>query len=124
MNEKTLKAIRGATCSANEKSEITQKTVCLYDKLLTANGLTETDIVSLFFSITADLDAENPASALRRSGRAGETAMMVLQEAAVQCSMPGTIRLLIHAYPATEKPIQHVYTHGAEKLRPEWEEST
>ena len=124
MNEKTLKAIRGASCSANEKAEITQKTVYLYDKLLTANGLAETDIVSLFFSLTADLDAVNPASALRRSGRAGEIAMMVLQEAAVQCSMPGTIRMLIHVYLPKEKPVQHVYTHGAEKLRPEWEERT
>ena len=124
MNGKTLKAIRGATCSANEKSEITQNTVYLYDKLLTANGLAETDIVSLFFSLTADLDAINPASALRRSGRAGETAMMVLQEAAVQDSIPGTIRILIHVYLPTEKPVQHVYIHGAEKLRPEWEKST
>ena len=119
MNEKTLKAIRGAVCSANNKAEIERKTAELYDRLLTANDLAETDILSLVFSVTADIDAQNPAGALRRSGRAGELAMMVLQEASVQDSLPGTIRVLVHAFMAGEKPVQHVYMEGAEKLRPD-----
>ena len=119
MNEKTLKAIRGAVCSANNKAEIEQKTAGLYDKLLKANNLAETDILSLIFSVTADIDAQNPAAALRRSGRAGELAMMVLQEASVQDSLPGTIRVLIHAFIPGDKPVRHIYMEGAEKLRPD-----
>ncbi|MCL1928347.1 MAG: chorismate mutase [Treponema sp.] len=119
MKEKTLKAIRGAVCSANTKEEITQRTVELYDKLLAANNLAETDILSFFFSITSDIDALNPAGALRQSGRAEDTAMMVFQEAAVQDSLSGTIRVMIHAFFPAEKPVQHIYFGGAEKLRPD-----
>ncbi|MCL1888619.1 MAG: chorismate mutase [Kiritimatiellaeota bacterium] len=119
MKEKTPKAIRGAVCSANIKEEITQRTVELYDRLLTANNLAETDILSIFFSITSDIDALNPAAALRQSGRAVEIAMMVFQEAAVQDSLPGTIRVLIHAFIPAENPVQHIYFRGAEKLRPD-----
>ena len=119
MMEKTLKAIRGAVCSANDKESITQRTTELYDKLLAANEITEGDILSLFFSVTPDINALNPASALRQSGRAGELAMMVSQEAAVQDSLPGTIRVLAHANMAAEKPVRHVYIRGAESLRPD-----
>ena len=119
MNETNIKAIRGAVCCTNEKTEIIQKTIELYDKLLTANCITEEDILSLFFSVTADINAINPASALRQSGRAVDAAMMVFQEAAVLDSMPGTIRILIHAHMAAKKIVQHVYIHGAEVLRPD-----
>ncbi|MCL1813861.1 MAG: chorismate mutase [Treponema sp.] len=120
MKEKTLKALRGAVCCVNIKEEIAQRTVELYDKLLSANNVTEADILSLFFSITSDIDALNPAGALRQSGRAGDAAIMVFQEAAVQGSLPGTIRVLIHAYMAAENPVQHIYFGGAEQLRPDW----
>ena len=120
MKEKTLKAIRGAVCSANDKEEIVQRTVELYDKLLAANDIAEAGILSIFFSITQDIDALNPASALRQSGRAGDAAMMVFQEALVQNSLPGTIRMLIHAFIAAEKPVQHIYIKGADTLRPDW----
>lgn len=119
MNEKTLKAIRGAVCSANDKAEISQKTIKLYDKILAENDLKETDILSIFFSVTDDITALNPATALRQSGRAGEISMMVLEEAAVQDSLPGTIRVLFHAFMSAEKPVKHVYIEGAEKLRPD-----
>ena len=120
MGEKTLKAVRGAISSANTKEEITQKTRELYDRILSANELAESDILSLFFSVTPDINALNPAGALRESGRAGEIAMMVLQEAAIQDSMPGIIRVLIHAYQAAEKSVRHVYLGKAEKLRPDY----
>jgi len=119
MEQKVLKALRGAVCSANSKEDITKNTIELYDTVLSANDLQETDLISLFFSVTADVDAINPAAALRQSGRAGEAAMMVFQEAAVQDSLPGTIRLLIHCYMDAEKPVRHAYIGGAEKLRPD-----
>jgi monofunctional chorismate mutase len=117
--EKTLKAIRGAVSSSNTKEEISQKTTELYDKLLLANNLAESDILSLFFSVTRDIDALNPASALRKSGRAVEAVMMVFQEAAIQDSLPGIIRVLIHAQFSAEKPVRHIYLGKAEKLRPD-----
>ena len=115
----TLKAIRGAVCSTNDKAEITERTLELYDRILKVNEFCETDILSIFFSITPDIKVLNPANALRQSGRAGETAMMVLEEAVLEDSLPGTIRVLIHAYMADDKPVHHIYIRGAEKLRPD-----
>ena len=124
MKDKKLKAIRGAVCSANVTEAISQRTVALYDKILAANGIAEKDLLSLFFSITADINAQNPASALRQAGRAGDAAMMVFQEAAVEDSLPGTIRILIHAFMGAKKKVKHIYFGEAEALRPDWEKDT
>jgi chorismate mutase len=118
--KKILKALRGAVCTRNTREEIHSRTLLLYEGLLKANGLAEADIVSLFFSLTPDLDALNPAAALRQSGKAGELAMMVFQEGVIQGSLPGTIRALIHCYMDADSPVRHVYLEGAELLRPDW----
>ncbi|GHV86246.1 chorismate mutase [Spirochaetia bacterium] len=116
--EKPLKALRGAVCAANTREAIAAGTVKLYDELLSRNKLAEADILSLLFSLTPDLDALNPAAALRQQGRAEETAMMVFQEAAVTGSLPGIIRLIVHC--RLSAPARHVYLDGAETLRPDW----
>jgi len=117
---KFVTALRGAICSSDSKEEITQGVIELYDKLLNSNGLAEKDLISLFFSVTPDLNAVNPATALRHSGRAGELAMMVFQEAVISGGVPGTIRALVHCYMDRERPVKHVFIRGAEKLRPDW----
>ena len=114
---KRLAALRGAARARNEAADIREQTAALYDKLLTENALGEEDIVSLVFSVTGDLDALNPAAALRQTGRAPELAMMVLQEAETENGLPATIRLLVHCY--LNGPPRHVYRNGAEVLRPE-----
>jgi chorismate mutase len=96
-----------------------QQVAALYDALLFENKLEEGDIVSLLFSLTGDLDAENPAAALRRSGRATDLALFSLQEAPVQGGLDRTVRVLIHCYlPEDAKP-RHIYRNGAEVLRPD-----
>ena len=73
--------------------------------------------------MTGDLDALNPAAALRRSA-CGDlvkaAALFCSAEAPVQGGLPRTIRLLVTAY--MEEGIQpvHVYTGGAEVLRPDF----
>jgi len=119
-NDKELKALRGAICSSNDKDAISERVTELFDGLLELNGLSEKDLVSLFFSVTPDLDAANPASALRKSGRAGELAMMVFQEAAVQNGPAGIIRALLHCHIDGKRPLKHLYLKGAEALRPDW----
>jgi chorismate mutase len=118
-----ITALRGAVCSYNSSVEVAERVIELYDKLLESNGLAEKDLISLFFSLTPDLDAVNPATALRQSGRAKELAMMVFQEAAVNNSFPGTIRALIHCCMDRERPVKHVFFRGAEKLRPDWSDT-
>jgi chorismate mutase len=116
---KRLYALRGATRCLNETEDMTLRVPALYDALLGQNGLDEGDIVSLIFSATADLDACNPAAALRRSGRAGEPALFCLQEAAVRGGLERTIRVLIHCYLEEGSVPRHVYQNGAEILRPD-----
>jgi chorismate mutase len=116
---KRLFALRGATRCLNEPEDITEQVGRLYDELLALNSVAEPDIVSIFFSVTADLDALNPATGLRRYGRAGEASLFVLQEAAVQGGLERTVRALIHCYLDEGARVRHVYRNGAEVLRPD-----
>jgi chorismate mutase len=116
---KKLRALRGAFQCRNDAGDIVRETAACYDRLLQENRLAEEDIVSLFFSVTPDLDALNPASALRRSGRGGELALFVQQEPVFRGSLERVIRLLVHCYLEEESPPRHVYQNGAEALRPD-----
>lgn len=119
MEEKRLFALRGATRCLNEEGDMRKQVTALYDELLGINRLKEEDLVSVIFSLTGDLDAFNPASALRREGRAAEAALFVTQEADVRGGLERTVRLLIHCY--LEKGVRpaHIYRNGAEILRPD-----
>jgi chorismate mutase len=119
MNGKKIAALRGAVRCLNEKEDITGQVAALYDGLLGANGLAEGDIVSLIFSVTPDLDALNPAAALRQSGRAQDLALFALQEAVVQGGLDRVIRVLLHCYLDEGARPVHVYRNGAEILRPD-----
>jgi chorismate mutase len=91
----------------------------LFDELLLKNNLKEDSLVSMIFSVTRDLDAKNPASALREEGRAAETALFVTQEAYFPGTLERIIRVLVHCYmDASQTPV-HVYRNGAEVLRPD-----
>ncbi|MDR1030270.1 MAG: chorismate mutase [Treponema sp.] len=116
---KRLVALRGATQCKNEVQDIQTQVAALYDELLCKNRLQEKDLVSVLFSVTPDLTVQNPAAALRQSGRALDLALFAVQEAVVQGSMPRVIRVLIHGYLGERVGIAHVYRNGAEALRPD-----
>ena len=116
---KKLFALRGAVRSMNDADDIVEQVSGLYDGLLSQNGIDEADIVSLQFSVTADIDAVNPAAALRKSGRARDAALFAVQEAASKDSLPRTIRCLLHCYMEEGRLPCHVYRNGAEVLRPD-----
>jgi chorismate mutase len=103
----------------NSEDDIVEQVSAMYDDILFQNSITETDIVSLQFSVTADIDAANPAAALRKSGRAANLALFAVQEAASRDSLPRTIRCLLHCYMDAAAAPRHVYRNGAEILRPE-----
>jgi chorismate mutase len=114
---KKLAALRGAVRVENTGKDIAEQVVRLYDELLRVNNLAEEDIVSVIFSVTDDIDALNPAAALRSAGRAEQTALMVFQEGRFSGGLPGTVRVLIHC--GLEKAPRHLYMNGAEVLRPD-----
>jgi len=120
MSDKRLYGLRGAAQCMNSAEDIRRQVSLLYDSLLEKNRLAEDDIVSVIFSQTADLDALNPAAALRQTGRAGELALFAVQEAeTADAALPRVLRVLMHCYlPQGAKPA-HVYRNGAEVLRPD-----
>jgi len=124
MGEKRIAALRGATQCRNDEEDIQKQTTAMYDELLARNNLTEDDLVSVIFSVTRDLDAKNPAAALRQGGRAGEAALFVTQEAYFNGGLERVIRLLVHCYLDPSRNAVHVYRNGAEVLRPDRKTNT
>jgi chorismate mutase len=116
---KKLSALRGAVCVRNDPADIVEKIARVYDLLLERNAIREEDIVSLLFSVTNDIDAKNPAAALRESGRGRDLSLFSVQEPLVKGSMTGVIRLMMHCYMEETASPRHAYTGGAEALRPD-----
>ena len=118
-----LYGIRGAVCCGNTADEIQAAVSEMCSRLFKENGLKEDDFVSLHFTMTADLDALNPAAALRRSG-CGDlvrtAALFCSAEAPVKGGLPRTVRLLVTAYMEEGRRPSHVYIGGAEVLRPDF----
>jgi len=91
----------------------------MYDELLNLNKLEEADIVSVMFSVTDDLCAVNPCTALRKNGRTGELALFSTQEPKVINSLERVVRVIIHCYLEEGAKTNHIYRNGAEVLRPD-----
>ena len=116
---KRLFALRGAAQCLNSEADIRKQAVEMYDELLLKNGLLEEEIVSVFISVTGDLDAKNPATVLREEDRAAKSPLFVCQEAHFQGDLERVIRFLIHCYLDSSRTPVHVYQNGAEVLRPD-----
>jgi chorismate mutase len=115
-----VRGVRGATTvEANTADAILTATRELLAAMVQANGIVEDEVASVFFTTTADLNAVFPAAAARQFGWR-RVALMGSQEADIVDGMPRCIRLLIHWNTGKSlDEIQHVYMHGAEKLRPD-----
>jgi len=117
---KRLFALRGAVQCENTEKDICEQIALMYDELLSANNLEEKDIVSVIFSVTTDLNAANPCSALRKSGRAvGDTALFSVQEPDCRGAVERIVRVIIHCYLDEGAAVRHIYLGGAEVLRPD-----
>lgn len=112
-----LYAVRGAVCCANTDASLSQWVPALYRSLLEQNALVEDDIVSVIFSVTPDLTALNPATALRRAGLAGSLPLFACAEPSIDGALQGVIRVLVTFY-GDSAPVP-VYMNGAEALRPD-----
>jgi len=113
--------IRGAIdVSTNDRRDILEATRRLLDRIVAENRLPEEEIVSVLFSVTADLDAAPPAEAARGIGWV-ETPLFCVQEMAVRGGLPRCIRVLIHVDGARPSGgVRHIYLGGAQSLRPDW----
>ena len=94
-----LRALRGATtASANTGEAIAEAVEELIEELMQRNGLAGERVLSVTFSVTADLDACFPAAIARRRAGWHGVALLDCQQMAVAGDLPRCIRLLAHAW--------------------------
>jgi chorismate mutase len=114
------RAVRGAiTVEKNNKKEIFEAVRELIVEIIKINKIAYDDIVSMFFTMTKDLNAVFPASAVRDMGIVN-IPLMCSNEINVKGSLKKCIRVMI--YINTDKnndDIKHVYLRLAKKLRPD-----
>jgi chorismate mutase len=112
--------VRGAiTVEANTAEALLAATHELLNAIVENNQIEISDIGSIFFTTTADLNVEYPAVAARRLGWY-DVAMMCGHEMAVPHGLARCLRVLV-MWNTTRLPheIQHVYLREAQQLRPD-----
>lgn len=115
-----LRALRGATTAAANTSQAIDAAVAeLMDVLVERNGLEGPRVVSVTFSVTADLDACFPAAIARRRPGWEQVALLDCQQMAVPGDLPRCIRLLAHAWMEPQQQACHPYLGEASRLRPD-----
>lgn len=120
---KRLYGVRGATGVENT-SESVSKNVCqMCLEILRKNSINVQDIVSVQFTQTKDIDAMNPAAAVRKGQSEADFSSVPLfcsQEPEIINSPKKMIRVLVTAYLEEGSKIFPVYINGGEKLRPDF----
>ena len=110
--------IRGATtASGNSVREIEVAVVELIDELITRNNLIKTNILSITFTATKDLDACFPASIARKFNGLDSVAFIDCQQMYVSNDIDYCIRIMAQVLLPPEYPIKHPYLRNAAKLR-------
>jgi chorismate mutase len=120
MNEARVRGFRGAvTVLENSRQEIMTATEQLLTMMTGENEINGEDIVSIIFSMTADLDAVFPAEAARKLGWS-LVPLMCTAEIPVAGAMEKCIRVLMHAYTKkSQSEARHIYLREAARLRPD-----
>ena len=122
-SELELRALRGATTATANTSEAIGEAVSeLISALVLHNGLAGQEasrLLSITFSVTADLDACFPAAIARRMLNGDGIALLDCQQMAVRGDLPRCIRLLAHAWLEAERAPVHPYLREASRLRPD-----
>lgn len=115
------RGIRGATTvEENSREEILAATAELLQLMVKENAIEVEDIASVFFTVTADLDAEFPALAARQPGWL-QVALMCAREIPVPGSLGKCIRVLMHVNTTrSAAEIRHIYVRKAVTLRPQF----
>ena len=115
-----VRGIRGATTSQTDEASILCATRELLSAILQANpSLQTSDIASVWFTVTSDLQLVHPAKAAREMGW-NEVPLMCASEIDVPGSLCQCVRVLIHwNTDLPQSAVKHVYLHDAAKLRPD-----
>ena len=115
-----LRALRGATtAAANSTEAIAESVEELVLTLMQRNDLAADQLLSVTFSVTADLDACFPAAIARRLPGWDGVALLDCQQMAVQGDLLRCIRVLALAWLEPEQVPSHPYLRDAARLRPD-----
>ena len=123
MNEKMkddykITFIRGATtASGNSFGEIEDAVVELIDELISRNSLIKSNLLSITFSVTRDLDACFPASIARKCNGLDSVAFLDCQQMHVSNDLDFCIRVMAQVLLPRNNSVKHPYLRGAAKLR-------
>ena len=110
--------IRGATtASGNSAREIEDAVVELINELIKRNNLIKTNILSITFTASKDLDACFPASIARKYHGLDSVAFLDCQQMYVSNDLNFCIRIMAQVLLPPNFPVKHPYLRGASKLR-------
>ena len=110
--------IRGATtASGNSVKEIEVAVVELIDELISRNNLNKTNILSITFTATKDLNACFPASIARKFNELDSVAFLDCQQMHVSNDINFCIRIMAQVLLPANFSVNHPYLRGASKLR-------
>jgi chorismate mutase len=119
VNGPVVRAVRGATSVDEDTPDaILESTAELLTEVLERNALRTDDLISIIFTMTADLRSEFPALAARQAGLT-TIPLLCASEIPVPGSLGKCIRLMLHCSVPWDRPIQHVYLRDARTLRPD-----
>ena len=110
--------IRGATtASGNTIVEIEDAVIELINELISRNKLIKTNLLSITFTATKDLDACFPASIARKFNELDSVAFLDCQQMHVSNDVDFCIRIMAQVLLPPNTTIKHPYLRGASKLR-------
>ena len=110
--------IRGATtASGNSVEEIEAAVLELIDALISRNNVIKTNLLSITFTATKDLDACFPASIARKYKGLNSVAFLDCQQMYVINDVDFCIRLMAQVLLPPNHSVKHPYLRGAAKLR-------
>ncbi|MCX5761486.1 MAG: chorismate mutase [Gemmatimonadetes bacterium] len=116
-------ALRGATTvDADDPSLLAEATQELLRALLERNALQPAQVVSAFFTCTADLTSAYPAQGARDMGWR-HVPMLCAADLPVRGSLPRCIRVLLHVDVAPGHAARHAYLRDAVSLRGDLEDA-
>ena len=110
--------IRGATtATGNSVKEIEVAVVELINELISRNNLINTNLLSITFTATKDLDACFPASVARKHNGLNSVAFLDCQQMFVPHDVDFCIRIMAQVLLPSNYSVKHPYLRGASKLR-------
>ena len=114
----SVRAIRGATQVAENSPEAIASGVKeLLTEILKSNEITPSEVISVLFTASPDLNAAFPAAFAREVGFES-VPLICAVEIDVPGALPRTIRLMAHVESSkSAAEISHIYLHGAKALR-------